>query len=294
MTAPGGMLAEGVLVQAMHLYSGLVFQPYASGRAAGLIPRTTAGDVRRPCRPARPRPAFLAAATPARSSSAGRPTNDPLVSEFDRMGEIYDAYVRPFSTPLMDAAVDEMRPWIRPDARLLDAGCGAGRELCRLSRLVPEGEVVGIDLAAGMVNAAHKSARAKGFDNTAFFQADVGDLPAEFSGAFDLVYSSLAHHHYPDPPAATAEIYRALRPGGYYAVIDAGPDWFVKRSSALAHWADPGWIGFHTPSEFMALFSAAGFHNVGWIDLLPGFGIACAQKPLQEQTATIGTSSSAS
>jgi ubiquinone/menaquinone biosynthesis C-methylase UbiE len=153
---------------------------------------------------------------------------------------------------------------------------------------------VGIDLAAGMVNAAHKAARAKGFDNTAFFQSDVGELPQEFTDAFDLVYSSLAHHHYPDPAAATREIHRALRPGGVYAVIDAGPEWFVKRSSPLAHWADPGWIGFHTPAGFMALFAAAGFVNTGWIDLLPGFGIACAQKPLQQPTDTTAPSSSRS
>lgn len=279
MTAPGGALAEAMLVQAMHLYSAAVFGPFAAGRAAGLIGRTTLGSVPRPLdRPGlgphfsrvSPRPVLLGHAT----------ENDALVSEFDRMGEIYDAYVRPFSTPLMDAALPELSAIIRPDFRLLDAGCRAGRELCRLSRLVPEGEVVGIDLAAGMVNAAYKAARAKAFDNTAFFQSDVGDLPEVFTGRFDLVYSCLAHHHYPDPSRATAEIFRALRPGGYYTVIDAGPDWFVERSSPLAKWADPGWIGFHTPEGFMALFEAAGFENAGWIDLLPGFGIACAQKPL--------------
>lgn len=280
MTAPGGIFAEGILVQAMHLYSALVFAPYASGRATGLIGRSTLGSL-----PAPPlaghkglgphfsklhdRPVLLTHAT----------EHDALVAEFDRMGEIYDAYVRPFSTPLVDAAVREMAPFIRADSRLLDAGCGAGRELCRFSQMVPDGEAVGIDLAAGMVNAAHRAARAKAFDNTAFFQADVGDLPAEFTDRFDLVYSCLAHHHYPDPPAATREIFRALRPGGYYMVIDAGPDWFVESASPLALWADPGWIGFHTPEEFISLFSEAGFQNAGWIDLLPGFGIACAEKP---------------
>ena len=279
MTAPGGMLAEGVLVQAMHLYAALVFRPFQAGKAAGLVERATLGDPPHPDdRPGlgahfseiHPAPVLLDHAT----------EHDPLVAEFDRMGEIYDAYVRPFSGPLMDEAVAELERYVRPDFRILDAGCGAGRELCRMSRLVPRGEVVGIDLAAGMVNAAHRAARAKGFDNTAFFQSDVGDLPDELTGAFDLVYSSLAHHHYPDPAAATAEIFRALRPGGYYTVIDAGPEWFVRSSSELALWSDPGWIGFHTPEQFMALFQAAGFVSAGWIDLLPGFGIACARKPL--------------
>lgn len=278
MTAPGGMLAEGFLVQTMRTYSTYVFQPWQSAKSAGLIKRSTLGNPPTASRQSGLGPHFsIKYQLPV---LLGHPTlNDPLVSEFDRMGEIYDAYVRPFSTPLMDEAVNELKPFISSNFRLLDAGCGAGRELCRLSQLVPDGEAVGIDLAAGMVNAAHRAARAKGFDNTAFVQSDIGDLPDEFSAAFDLVYSCLAHHHYPDPPAATREIYRVLRPGGLYTVIDAGPEWFVERSSALAHWADPGWIGFHTPEQFMDLFEAAGFENAGWIDLLPGFGIACARKP---------------
>ena len=274
-----GAIAEGVLVQAMHLYSSLVFRPYQIGKSVGLFSRATEGDIPPPddrhglgahFSKRHRKPVLL----------SGPTKNDALVEEFDRMGEVYDAYVRPFSTPLMDEAVVELGNYIRPDYRLLDAGCGAGREVCRMARFVPQGEVVGIDLAAGMVNAAHRAARAKGLDNTAFFQADVGELPAELTDGIDLVYSSLAHHHYPDPPAATREIFRVLRPGGYYTVIDAGPEWFVERSSSLARWSDPGWIGFHTPEQFMALFRSAGFENAGWIDLLPGFGIACARKPL--------------
>jgi ubiquinone/menaquinone biosynthesis C-methylase UbiE len=277
--ATGVISAEAVLVQAMHLYSALVFRPYKLAKSAGFIARRTEGSPPPPSDRPGLGPHF--STIYKKPVLLGRPTeNDALVEQFDRMGEIYDAYVRPFSGPLMDEAVTELRRYVRPDYRILDAGCGAGREVCRISRLVPKGEVVGIDLAAGMINAAYRAARAKGFDNTAFFQSDVGDLPKAFSNGFDLIYSSLAHHHYPDPPAATAEIFRALRPGGYYAVIDAGPDWYVKSSSQFALWSDPGWIGFHTPDQFIDLFRAAGFVNAGWIDLLPGFGIACAQKPL--------------
>ena len=93
-----------------------------------------------------------------------------------------------------------------------------------MARLVPAGEVVGVDLAAGMVRAAHRAARAAGLDHCAFFQADVTELPAAFDGAFDLVYNSLAHHHYPDPSAAAAAILRALRPGGIYCVVDPGSE----------------------------------------------------------------------
>jgi ubiquinone/menaquinone biosynthesis C-methylase UbiE len=287
VTTPGGPLAEGVLVQAMWSYAALVLRPAQLVRRGGLtgpsvegtppVPRMRPGLGPHFSRLLRDGPAMLDRAT----------SHDHPVEEFDRIGEIYDGYVRPFSVPIMDEAVAELARHMRLDWRLLDAGCGAGREATRMARLVPHGEVVGIDLAAGMVRTAHRAARAKGLDNTAFVQADVGELPEMFDGAFDLAYSLLAHHHYPEPAAAARAIFRCLRPGGLYAVIDAGPEWFVQLSAPLALWADPGWIGFHTPDQFQALFASAGFIECGWVGLLPGFGIAMGRKPdgLAERTA---------
>jgi SAM-dependent methyltransferase len=201
------------------------------------------------------------------------------VEEFDRLADVYDAFVEPFSRPIFDEALEVMRPHLPPDARVLDLGCGSGREASRVARSVPEGEVVGIDLAAGMVGSAFRAARAGGLDNCAFFQADVAELPETFSGRFDLAYSSLAHHHYPDPPSATAGAFRCLRPGGVYCVVDPGPAWFKLLASPLAKLGDPGWVGFTTPDEFLGMFRSAGFTRASWTELLPGFGIAMGQKP---------------
>ena len=49
-------------------------------------------------------------------------------------------------------------------------------------------------------------------------------------------------------------------------------------SAPYAARTDPGWIGFHTPEEFRALFEQAGFARTAWIELLPGFGPAVGQK----------------
>lgn len=204
--------------------------------------------------------------------------HDHLVVEFDRMAEVYAELVEPFSRPIFDEALHVMAAYLPPDGRVIDAGCGPGRELQRVARLVPKGEVVGIDLAAGMVLTAHRAARAHGLDNCAFFQSDVGDLPAEFAGQFDLAYNCLAHHHYPEPATATASILSCLRPGGIYCVIDPGPAWYNALSAPVAKWADPGWIGFHTPEEFRQLFQNAGFERACWFELLPGFGMAVGQK----------------
>jgi SAM-dependent methyltransferase len=209
----------------------------------------------------------------------GRPTeHDHLVTEFDRLSEVYDAYVRPFSAPIFEEALVVLKPLLAPEARVLDAGCGPGRELRRVAARVPEGEVVGVDLAAGMVMSAYRAARAAGLDNTAFVQADVGELPHQFDGQFDIVYSCLAHHHYPDPLAAAKSIRRVLRPGGVYAIIDPGPSWYNALSAPLARIADPGWVGFHTPEQFRELLAAAGFARTYWQELLPGFGLCLGKQ----------------
>ena len=145
---------------------------------------------------------------------------------------------------------------------------------------MPDGEAIGVDLAAGMVRVAHSAAQTAGLENCAFFQADVGDLPRRFHGRFDLVYSCLAHHHYPDPSRAANSVLRCLRPGGVYGVIDAGPAWFNALSTPIGRLADPGWVGWKTPDEFRALLTGAGFARVSWIPLLPGFGMAVGQRAI--------------
>lgn len=276
-TGAGG--AEALLVGAMWWYATTVLQPARalkrsglapSGAVVGTLPVGSEGGGLGPLFSRRhPEPVLL-----------GRETkHDHLVQEFDRMAEIYQVYVQPFSGPIFEEGLEAMTPYLQPDSRVMDAGCGPGRELQRVARLLPMGEVVGVDLAPGMVITAHESARAHGLDNCAFFQADVGDLSKAFRGRFDLVYSCLAHHHYPDPEAATASVLGCLRPGGVYCVIDPGPAWFNAMSAPLSRLADPGWVGFHTPDEFCELFLGTGFTRAAWLELLPGFGLAVGQAP---------------
>jgi ubiquinone/menaquinone biosynthesis C-methylase UbiE len=204
--------------------------------------------------------------------------NAHLVDDFDRLAVWYDALVRPFSAPVFDEALRPIAGYLAPDSRVLDLGCGPGRELRRVAALVPDGEVVGADLAPGMIRSAHAAARREGIGNCAFFQADAGRLPSLFDGAFDMVYSSLAHHHFPDPEAAARSALRCLRPGGVYCIVDPGPRWFTTLSAPLGRLADPGWIGWHTPEEFRMLLTRAGFATACWMPLLPGLGLAVGQK----------------
>ena len=207
-----------------------------------------------------------------------RPPGYDLVDGFDQVAGEYESYIEPFSGPVIKEAVAVMRPYLPPSSRLIDTSCGAGTESTMLATLVPDGEVVAADLAGVMVETTFRRARSSGIGNMAFFQADVSHLPPDFGGMFDATFCSLAFHHYPDPPAATRELYRVLRPGGYAFIVDAGPAWFKLMSSWLAKWADPGWIAFHTEDEFQKIFGEAGFSQFHWEELLPGLALVIAMK----------------
>jgi SAM-dependent methyltransferase len=272
-----GQIPEAVLVGALWSYAAGVLYPARMLKRAGV--RLIGGPVGDP--PVRVPHAGLGRYFSGRHSAPVLLTkpnpNADLVDDFDRLAVFYEPLVRPFSKPIFDEALAVMGGYLAHDSRVLDVGCGPGQELRTVAELVRGGEVVGVDLAAGMVEAAHAGARSRGVENGAFFQADAGALPDEFTGRFDLVYSSLAHHHFPDPDAAAANALRCLRPGGVYCIVDPGPAWFNKVSAPLCRVGDPGWIGWKTPEEFRALLDGAGFARTCWIPLLPGFGLAVGQ-----------------
>lgn len=199
--------------------------------------------------------------------------HEDTVQYFDRVAAVYDTCIEPFTRPIYDEAIKTISQLLPSSARILDTGCGPGVEMFKLAALVPHGEIVGMDLSAGMVKKAFTEAQQRGVRNTAFFQADVGAMPDHFTGRFDATVCFGAFHHYPDPLAAVKEMRRALHERGVAFVVDPGPEWFNTLSAPLAQWGDPGWVSFYTGEQLQALFSQAGFGEFYWTEVLPGFGM---------------------
>lgn len=93
-------------------------------------------------------------------------------------------------------------PAPRPDATLLDLGCGGGL----LAPHVSGYRHVGVDLSA----TALEVAAAHGVEPV---RADVADLPFE-DESFDVVVAGEIFEHVEDLPGTVAEAVRVLRPGG--------------------------------------------------------------------------------
>ncbi|HET7092913.1 MAG TPA: methyltransferase domain-containing protein, partial [Thermomicrobiales bacterium] len=113
-----------------------------------------------------------------------------------------------------DRAVDLERTWaalrLRPGARLLDAGCGAGQfAIAFAERGV---EVTAIDLSPAMIRRARRHARERGVA----IDWRTGDFTHldEPLAVFHAIHARVSLQFAPDVPAALREFRRVLRPGG--------------------------------------------------------------------------------
>ena len=111
--------------------------------------------------------------------------------------------------------VELVRP--EPHWQALDIATGAGHTAAAFAPHVAR--VIASDVTDEMLSEARKLAVAKGFANMETASADAEALPFE-DGRFDLVTCRIAPHHFPDIPMFVGEVWRVLRPGGTFALVD--------------------------------------------------------------------------
>ena len=108
---------------------------------------------------------------------------------------------------------------VKPDATILDVGCGGGRTIQKLAALAPQGRVYGVDFAATSVAMSRSFNRALvDAGRVVVAQSSVSRLPFG-DRMFDLVTAVETHFYWPDLANDLREIRRVLKPGGTVALI---------------------------------------------------------------------------
>ncbi len=110
------------------------------------------------------------------------------------------------------------RARIVPGDRILDVGCGTGRQSCDLAQAFG-GSVLGITTSASGVAAASALAASRGLDGAQFAQRD-GTANGLADGSFDVTWVLESSHLMRDRKALLGECTRVLAPRGRFVLCD--------------------------------------------------------------------------
>lgn len=196
----------------------------------------------------------------------------------------------------------------QPGERVLDVCCGTGDLSFMAAREVgPEGDVVGLDFSAGMLEVARQKTAALGQAQAAmaplrWVEGDALDLPFP-DGSFDRVVTSFGMRNVADVAQAFREMARVVRPGGQVICLELShPPNPLLRVPYLAYfrhvvpllgawarhlspdqdapapyqWLPESLEGFPDQEGLAAILRAAGLEAVRYTNLTGG--IACVHQ----------------
>jgi SAM-dependent methyltransferase len=116
------------------------------------------------------------------------------------------------------AALPDLVAQLAIGADVVDLHCGGGRWLVAVARRFPAARLVGVEAEPDSTARAMRLVQEAGLDARIRIEArEVTTITHR--DAFDLAYFQHALHELPDPVAALAAAWRALRPGGRLLVL---------------------------------------------------------------------------
>jgi demethylmenaquinone methyltransferase/2-methoxy-6-polyprenyl-1,4-benzoquinol methylase len=170
----------------------------------------------------------------------------------------------------------------QPNVRVLDLCCGTGDMTLALWRngRNPSAKIVGVDFSRAMLERAHYKTRTMPLR---WVEADALQLPFA-DNSFDLITSAFGFRNLADYNAGLREIFRVLRPGGEFGILDFSEPggltgklyrvYFKHVLPAIGTWISgvkgpyaylPASVErFPSPDEMLERIRQADFHGAQW------------------------------
>jgi 2-polyprenyl-3-methyl-5-hydroxy-6-metoxy-1,4-benzoquinol methylase len=252
--------------------------------------------------------------TPAAAARRGARALRIVARHLDRLGDSSKVQINSFMASWdMVAEPDEQfylaQYWhwlepllgrLRPDARILDVGCGQGRLTLPLAAALPWARVVGVDASEDALASAKGYVAARRFGNVELHAADaVAFLSKEPDSSVDLVLFVEVTEWMDQYREALAEIARVLKPGAalfasfrsqYYQLLrevqrgrlDAARTAYEARGGFLGDIAV--WFNWHTTKDVRLLLSELGFdiegvYGIGAVSGTPSDPLSAIVRP---------------
>jgi arsenite methyltransferase len=144
-----------------------------------------------------------------------------MLAKHHRDGAVFaqlmkDTFDDRFNESFWDMWTQEMEPAIGDNPTILDLGTGPGLFLKALAERYPGVKALGVECADYMIDAAQDLPEGCGI-----ITADLHDphLPLD-EGSVDAAVASVVLHEMHQPVRTLQEVYRCLKPGGRFYVLD--------------------------------------------------------------------------
>jgi 2-polyprenyl-3-methyl-5-hydroxy-6-metoxy-1,4-benzoquinol methylase len=167
-------------------------------------------------------------------------------------GEVFDASLVDTILPMADGLPERLQA----GADVADFGCGSGHAVNVMARAYGASRFTGIDFSEEGLEVGAAEAHRLGLRNATFERHDVADM--DVSDAYDVITAFDAIHDQAQPDRVLRNIYRALRPGGVFLMVD------IKASSRLQdNIGVPLTTYFYTVSTMHCMSVSLAFDGAG-------------------------------
>jgi len=139
----------------------------------------------------------------------------------EESGEVFDAALVDVILPLVEGLPDRLKAGVD----VADIGCGSGHAINVMARAFPASRFTGIDFSDEGLGVGRAEAERLALTNATFVAQDVAEI--DVTDAYDVITVFDAIHDQAQPARVLQNIYRALRPGGVFLMVD------IKASSNL-------------------------------------------------------------
>lgn len=225
---------------------------------------------------------------------------DEIAASYDRFNDLFTLGMHRFWKRRTIRAVG-----VRQAKTALDLCCGSGDLAILMARANPAVQVVAADFSDGMLSVLRRRLNREGLDHRIEpTRGDATALPPDYTGRFDIVTTGYGIRNVTDRSRCFSEIFRVLRPGGRYGILEVGSirprflepfafffmrhvipriGYFLQGArhemfDYLPHSA----FAFPEPEQIARELELAGFRDISWKRLFFGASVLYrAEKPAE-------------
>ncbi len=195
---------------------------------------------------------------------------------------------QPFYTRLIPTGlsrVPSLDESLANGAKVLELACGVGIGLVRMAQTYPGATVVGVDGDAHSVKLVMDRVNQAGLQKRiSLLHSPLEDLDEQ--DQYEVALINISMHECRDIQKVTQNVYRALKPGGYFVISDFPFPASVQESRTIPGRVMSGIQFFEAligdqllPTQaYVDLLTQHGFRDVGFFDLTPVHAVTYGRK----------------